>query len=105
MPAYLNRIQGDIEAEYNYIRELKEQEQAQANTTRPLSQEERLALLHGLKAKWEEVNSEYQLGTHLTKLDSVGKIRRKEASETALVQIEKDIEKLKRDNIVVDPSM
>jgi hypothetical protein len=35
--------------------------------------------------------------THLTKLDTVGKVRKKEVNEKAMIQIEKDIEKLKRE--------
>ena len=67
--------------------------------------EEQQALLQGLKAKWEEINTEYQLGTHLTKLDTVGKVMRKEKAEAQLTQIEKDIEKLNKPKIVVDPNM
>lgn len=105
VPAYLSKIKKDIEAEYNYIRELREQEQEQAKATRVLSTEERLALLQGLKAKWEEINSEYQLGTHLTKLDTVGKIARRERDNALLTKIENDIATLKKENIVVDISL
>jgi len=102
VPPYLERIRGDIQAEMDYIKQVQDHEQASAQVTRPMSNEERQALIQKLKAKWEEVNSEYQLGTHLTKLDTVGKTRRKEELESKLNQIEKDIEKLKRDNILVD---
>lgn len=104
LPPYLSKIKADIAAEYQYIRDLREAEQEQAKVTRPLSEEERQALLQGLKAKWEEINCEYQLGTHLTKLDTVGKITRKEHHEKSLMQIEKDIDKLKRQNLMIDPS-
>jgi len=105
VPDYLARIKKDIEVEYQYIRDLKEAElENEGITKRPLSQEERVALLHACKAKWEEINSEYQLGTHMTKLDTVGKIKRKEQHEQALTQIEKDIEKIKREHIMIDPS-
>lgn len=104
VPAYLNKIKSDIESEYQYIRDLKEAEVERETVKRPLNAEERLALLQGLKAKWEEVNTDYQLGTHITKLDTVGKIKKKERHESTLTQIEKDIEKIKRDTILVDPS-
>jgi len=51
------------------------------------------------------VNSEYQLGAHLTKLDTVGKMRRKEQQEKMLTQLEKDIERIKKENVLIDPSM
>merc|ERR1712224_816964 len=47
-------------------------------------------------------NTDYQATTHLTKLDTIGKVRRKEKYEAELTQIEKDIEKLNRKHIYVD---
>ncbi|CAD7956496.1 unnamed protein product [Amoebophrya sp. A25] len=106
VPAYIASIKKDIEAEYQYIRELQNEEaEREAPVRRPLETEEKEALIQALKAKWEEVNAEYQLGAHLTKLDTVGKMRRKEQQEKLLTQLEKDIEKMKKDNVVVDPSV
>lgn len=68
---------------------------------RPLPEDHRLELIAGLKAKWEQVNTEYQATTHLTVLDTTGKVARKEKYEATLSQIEKDIEKLNRRNISV----
>jgi hypothetical protein len=102
VPKYLQHIKQDIEAEYEYIRQLEEQErEAQNSQVRGLGEDERLSLIAGLKAKWESVNTEYQASTHLTKLDTIGKIKRKEKYEAELSQIEKDIEKLNRKNIMV----
>merc|ERR1712178_90246 len=96
-PAYLAKIQGDIEAEYKYIRQLQLQEEEERKSqVRVLSQEEKDGLISGLKAKWEQVNTDYQATTHLTKLDTIGKVKRKEKYEAELSQIEKDIEKLNR---------
>merc|ERR1719506_1947699 len=54
VPKYLKNIKQDIEAEYDYIRQLQDNEEAeQASAYRPLAEEERIALLNGLKAKWE----------------------------------------------------
>jgi len=101
-PKYLKNIKGDIQAEYDYIRQLQDNEEAeQASAYRPLAEEERIALLNGLKAKWEAVNTEFQGAAHLTVLDSSGKIYRKEKWEAQLAQIEKDIEKLNRRNITI----
>jgi|Transcript_94373 hypothetical protein len=102
VPKYLQHIKKDIEAEYDYIRQLEEQErEAQNSQVRPLGEDERNSLIAGLKAKWESVNTEYQATTHLTKLDTHGKIMRKEKYEAQLMQIEKDIEKLNRKNILI----
>jgi hypothetical protein len=102
VPKYLRHIKDDIEAEYEYIRQLQEQEEeARASMVRPLGEDDRMMLIAGLKAKWESVNTEYQATTHLTKLDTIGKIKRKEKYEAELSQIEKDIEKLNRKNISV----
>merc|ERR1719231_699403 len=102
VPKYLKNIKQDIQAEYDYIRQLQEEDEAEAaSAMRPLHEEERIALLNGLKAKWEAVNTEFQGAAHLTVLDSSGKIYRKEKWEAQLAQIEKDIEKLNRKNIVI----
>jgi hypothetical protein len=102
VPKYLRNIKQDIEAEYDYIRMLQEQEDAEAHSAmRPMSEEERMQLIAGLKAKWEAVNTEYQGNTHLTILDTQGKMAGKEKHEAQLSQIEKDIEKLNRKNIFV----
>eukprot|EP00746_Dinoflagellata_sp_MGD_P125460 gnl/MRDRNA2_/MRDRNA2_60219_c0_seq2.p1 gnl/MRDRNA2_/MRDRNA2_60219_c0~~gnl/MRDRNA2_/MRDRNA2_60219_c0_seq2.p1 ORF type:complete len:279 (-),score=78.50 gnl/MRDRNA2_/MRDRNA2_60219_c0_seq2:224-1060(-) len=103
VPKYLDHIKQDIDAEYEYIAQLQEQEQQQRNSqTRLLSDEEKQGLIMGLKAKWEAINTDYQAITHLTTLDTMGKVRRKEKYEAQLAQTEKDIEKLNRKNIYVD---
>eukprot|EP00418_Pyrodinium_bahamense_P046857 CAMPEP_0179191470 /NCGR_PEP_ID=MMETSP0796-20121207/95104_1 /TAXON_ID=73915 /ORGANISM="Pyrodinium bahamense, Strain pbaha01" /LENGTH=264 /DNA_ID=CAMNT_0020895697 /DNA_START=72 /DNA_END=866 /DNA_ORIENTATION=+ len=103
VPKYLSHIKRDIEQEYDYIRQLEQQrEEFSRPMVRPMPEDERLGLIEGLKAKWEQVNTEYQATTHLTKLDTMGKIKRKEKYEAELSQIEKDIEKLNRQNIHIN---
>jgi len=103
VPKYLGHIKKDIDAEYEYIRMLQEQEEEQrSSNSRLLGDEEKHALIQGLKAKWEAINTDYQAITHLTVLDTMGKIRRKEKYEAELAQTEKDIEKLNRKQIYVD---
>eukprot|EP00913_Durusdinium_trenchii_P008666 g8139.t1 len=69
----------DIDAEYSYIRALQEaREQEEAARMRPLVEDERKDLIEGLKSKWEQVNTAYQGATHITKLDTMGKMKRKE---------------------------
>jgi len=102
VPKYLKHIKKDIEAEYDYIRSLQEQEELYgAQQMQPLAEAERLSLIEGLKAKWEAVNTQYQASTHLVKLDTIGKVKRKEKYEAELSQIERDIERLNRQGIVV----
>lgn len=100
MPKYLEMIKKDIAAENEYIRQMQSQEEE--SPVRLMTNEEKAGLIQGLKVKWESVNTEYQAITHMTKLDTVGKIRRKEGYEAELSQIEKDIEKLNRQTIYVD---
>jgi len=104
-PKYLEHIKRDIEHEYAYIDQLQKQSQEYQianHKPQPLPEEDRLQLIGGLKAKWEQVNTAYQATTHLTKLDTIGKLKRKEKYETQLAQIEKDIAKLNRRNLLVD---
>lgn len=102
-PKYLEHIKSDINAEYEYIQQLQQaQYEASQSMSRLLTDDEKHGLIQGLKAKWEAVNTDYQATTHLTKLDTIGKVRRKEKYEAELTQIEKDIEKLNRKHIYVD---
>jgi len=103
VPKYLSHIKKDIDAEYSYIRALQEaREQEEAARMRPLVEDERKDLIEGLKSKWEQVNTAYQGATHITKLDTMGKMKRKERHEAELSQIEKDIEKLSKKHIIIN---
>merc|ERR1719230_1431488 len=49
-PKYLKNIQQDIQAEYDYIRMLQEQEDQEMNArNRPMAEEERVNLINGLE--------------------------------------------------------
>jgi len=104
VPTYLTKIKSDIQEEYDYIRRLQEEEERMMieSQQRELTQEEQYALIEGLKAKWEKVNTDYQATTHITLMDSIGKKIRKEKYEAMLALIEKDIEKLNKGQIIVD---
>jgi len=100
-PKYLSRVKANIDDEKNYIANLmQQQEEAARARERPLDEAEREQLVNGLKEKWEGVNRQYQSMAHLTKLEGP-QIRRKARMEAELVQIEKDIEKLSRKNIII----
>eukprot|EP00747_Dinoflagellata_sp_TGD_P165425 gnl/TRDRNA2_/TRDRNA2_186673_c0_seq1.p1 gnl/TRDRNA2_/TRDRNA2_186673_c0~~gnl/TRDRNA2_/TRDRNA2_186673_c0_seq1.p1 ORF type:complete len:280 (+),score=75.76 gnl/TRDRNA2_/TRDRNA2_186673_c0_seq1:144-983(+) len=101
-PKYLKKIKEDISAEYDYIRLLQEEEdERQRANTQVMDEDERLALIEGLKAKWEVINTNYQAITHLTKLEA-GQIRRKEKFEAELSNLERDIERLSKKGILID---
>lgn len=64
--------------------------------TEQLDNQERAQLIDALKTKWDAVNAKYQKLTHNVNLDTVGKIKRKEAMETELKILETDIGKLEK---------
>ena len=97
IPAYLRRIKRDIEKENALERRLQaEAEAAQRAKQRMLSVDERKELTEGLQSKWERLNSEYQKMTHMTALDTIGKVHRKEHFEKELDQVERDLKLLAR---------
>merc|ERR1711937_396466 len=100
VPKYLDSIRKDIAAEYEYISFMQQREEE--SPVRLMADDEKNALIEGLKAKWESVNHNYQAITHMTKLDTVGKIKRKEGYEAQLTEIEKDIGRLTKKSIYVD---
>jgi len=64
-----------------------------------LPEDEREELLEALKAKWDDVNEEYQKLAHQTISTSnatIGQVRKKEQCERQLDQLEKDIERLSK---------
>lgn len=105
-PKYLTKVKRDINTEYDYIRKLQEQQERECEPSgviRPLDDDDRLNILDGLKAKWEQTNHTYQGMTHLGIMES-GQKKRKEGYEAELASLEKDIEKLGRHSIAVDLS-
>ncbi len=104
IPAYLRRIKRAIAKEDALELRLKAEEEAMMRAKqRALSDEERKELTQGLHGKWEKVNSEYQKMTHMTALDTIGKIQRKEHFEKQLDQLERDLKLLSRNEpIYVD---
>jgi len=104
VPKYLHSVKRDIQSEFDYIQQLHDQHHAENQPPiQPLEDEERVALLEGLKAKWEKRNVEYQAGTHVSVL-SDGQKRGRETCEAELSLLEKDIEKLGKTDILVDLS-
>lgn len=91
VPEYLNMVKKDVAEEKRVIEEYFNQEKEDEDEGVMLGADERANLLKKLKAKWDDTNKKYQKITHNTKLDTIGKVRRKEAYEKGLDQLEKDI--------------
>eukprot|EP01033_Poteriospumella_lacustris_P003756 gene3756-2662_t len=105
VPSYLTQVKDEIRRENEMIERYVKQQMGEIERTpesfEELTQDERDDLLDALKSKWDYVNSQYQKFTHLVVLDTAGQIRRKEQYETALQQLETDIERLQRASAVL----
>jgi len=78
-PKYLEKIKNEITDEYNLVREMQIEEQNEIDRQKFLMPEsERQELIAALKKKWEVVHIEFQKETHVRKLDTIGKVTRKE---------------------------
>lgn len=103
-PAYLEQVKEEIRRENEmidaYVAEMGRQQDpagfAEGEQLEPFSEDERRDLVRSLKRKWDATNAKYQRMCHMTKLDTVGKVKRKEALEEELSTLEKDLEKLER---------
>ena len=106
VPAYLEKVKGEIQDEYNYIMQMQEaggdgQEEGYGRTAQ-LDDNERMSMLAGLKTNWDRINKAYQ--TLSFTLDTPAKKQRKEEFEAQLEQIERDIERLSKKNVFVEES-
>ena len=104
VPKYICKIKDEIKKENTEAARVLAQLEAEKNSKhRLLGFEERSVILEGLKAKWIKMNSGYQQITHMTVLDTLSKLKRKEYFETELKQIENDIKLLERnEDIYID---
>lgn len=104
VPDYLSQRKEQIRAEYELLKNLRQSEVQQAEDKKivQLDQDQIDKLKQQMMVKYDEVNREYQKLTHLQKLDTLPKLRKKQECEQILQQIEKDMEKLNRKFIFVD---
>merc|ERR1711937_678802 len=105
VPAYLEKVKGEIQDEYNYIMQMQEAANEEMDDegygcTRMLSEGERIEMLNGLKTNWDRINKAYQ--TLSFTLDTPAKKQRKEEFEAQLEQLERDIERLSKRNVFVE---
>jgi len=68
-----------------------------------LSEQEKSEIIEALKKKWEILNHEYQgIITKVSKTNPLGLVTLKEKLEKEMAQIEKDIQKLNKKEIIID---
>jgi len=107
VPAYLEKVKGEIQDEYNYIMQMQEAATEDAEEgygrTRMISEPERIEMLNGLKTNWDRINKAYQ--TLSFTLDTPAKKQRKEEFEAQLEQLERDIERMSKRNVFVEEDM
>merc|ERR1712166_1106990 len=104
VPAYLEKVKAEISDEYQYIQQMQEAYEEEGDDgqarTRMLANDDKHAMLQGLKTNWDRINKAYQ--TLSFTLDTPAKKQRKEEFEAQLEQIERDIEKLSKGSIFVE---
>merc|ERR1712164_7743 len=104
VPAYLEKVKAEIQDEYNYIQQMQEAYDEQGDDgqcrTRMMANDEKMAMLEGLKTNWDRINKAYQ--TLSFTLDRPAKKQRKEEFEAQLEQIERDIEKLSKGTLFIE---
>jgi len=82
VPQYIQKIKREIEDEYQMVREMHIEEENERDKQKFLmTDDERQELIAALKKKWEVVHKEYQEITHIQKIDTIGKKKKKETCE------------------------
>jgi hypothetical protein len=99
VPDYLVRIKQERNEEDEFIAHIQ-QMRAEQTGVKLLPEEERLKILAGLKQRWTELNKQYVQNTSFVISTERGRLR-KENLEAQLTQVEKDIEKMSKKNIVI----
>ena len=73
VPRYLQTIKKEIEDEYQLVREMQIEDEAELDRQKFLmNDDEKQELIAALKKKWEVTHKEYQTLTHKNKLDTLG---------------------------------
>jgi len=104
VPGYLKEVKADIQAEREFIEQMLERSKEEEDTqpkNRVMDEAEKEELLDALKMKWGEVNEKYQKISHVVKLDTIGKKRRKEQYEKELTELDQAIQKLSRGTVFI----
>ena len=108
IPAYLVNLKKDIAEEREYVahamqvqaeREAEAQAIAANESTRVMTEEERVTMLAGLKQRYDEVYQEYQVMPLVCSTQA--QCLRREAKESELDTLERNIERLSRQFVFV----
>jgi len=99
VPEYLKRIKQERQEKDEFIKHIQ-QVRAEQTGVKLLPEEDRLKILAGLKERWTEMNKQYIQNTSFVISTERARLR-KENLEAQLTQLEKDIEKMSKKNIVV----
>ena len=101
-PTYLETVKATINQEMEYLNMLTQAQGQKPSSRYELPKEEVEELKAALQKRHAEVTKEYQSITHVSKVYSEGIKRKKERCEKELVQIERDLQMLGKDTILVD---
>ena len=100
VPEYLCRVKGEISEENGMIDQYLRQQLGRRSEPVPeyeeMDENERHGIVEQLKNRWDHVNSKYQKMCHRVTIETLGDVKRKEAQENELKQLEDDIEKLSK---------
>mmetsp|Transcript_61374 Transcript_61374/g.71741 ORF Transcript_61374/g.71741 Transcript_61374/m.71741 type:complete len:268 (+) Transcript_61374:63-866(+) len=103
VPEYIGKVKEELRQETELIDKYVSEELDGINQHKQqhadcevIGDDERDNLKQQLKRKWDEVNRKYQKICHRTTMDTLGDIKRKEAREKELRQLEDDILLLSR---------
>ena len=101
-PVYLDKIKDTIQKEIEYLNLIHEAETRRPNSKYELPEADKEQLKMALAQRHAEITQEYQKLTHMTKITSEKIRRKKEHCEKQLSQIEKDLQLLGKETIVVN---
>ena len=103
VPPYLTKLKQKVKEEYVSIREMQRRnEEEDAKRKKVLTEEEIKILREGLLKKLEQLQFSYGQIAHKKKYDTLVLLRKKEGLEKEIAVVEKDLQLLNNQNVVVD---
>lgn len=98
VPEYLKKVKKEVQREKEVVEFCVKEKANEPEEEEYImfDEMERQHLIYSLKRKWDDVNSTYQKICHRVSINSLGDIKRKEAQEAELQQLEDDIQRLSR---------
>ena len=104
VPEYLDKVKQTVQEELEYIKKVNEEKNKKFERYRKLTAEEKENMRKNLLAKFEQINHEYQKITHIKPRigDSRGLKNKRLYCEEQLTMIEKNLNMLNKDEVVID---